>query len=323
MAKGDISQRIVVTISVPRRKQSQWPASRIEEKADEVIKKIYPKAKRIHRRMRRVKGEWAVEVVLNLRLGDLVALPKTVNEIIEKQPKAKAHLLKRLMYELSCLHKGVIKLWDGQVTCVPGGIIPLPQTRPEALAIFLATSSLKEWREILANEVLLYLERAHRADHVQAASDAREWCQKQPLHNPEQWCDKYHQPIPDWLIDAPLKVKRQGQDSYEEQQDQFWKDLMRFLAVELAVETIQAERESGAKRDHEVKRDRYWRAKKLLAGTWANTPEDTEKESTESTKGIVKSYKRFKDHRDSYYFSPATLMQCLKTRAPILHEILS
>jgi hypothetical protein len=191
--------------------------------------------------------------------------------VLARSPKDQRCYLQRLMGELLDLHDS---------------FVPLPQTNPAQLILNLAARPPEDWQEILANEVLLYLGSAYRAGHQQAVVDAREWCRT------------YSLPVPDWLRDAPDRIKRRGRRSPETSLKTFYTDLARFIAVELA------------NKQTDGVGDKFYRARDLLKDGFAYNPDP---HANNSTKAIEKSYDKFTMRFDSsYYFPPVLLLNWMR-----------
>jgi hypothetical protein len=210
--------------------------------------------------------------------------------------------LKKVLIDLFLLHEGAVIL-PGFVMFVRGGIVPVPQTDPYTLALTMA-SPQEDWRTTLANQVLLYLEKAYRGGHVQAVHDALEWCRT------------YRLPVPDWVRDAPRHLNRRGKRSTETQNKLFETDFVRFIEAKINSLRIAAERKKKGNRRDSRSRDKSMRTKESLGDHWTNT-------SSDDTGAIKDSQTRFLKHRDSYYLDPAFLMELLKVHAPAVFEILS
>ena len=210
--------------------------------------------------------------------------------------------LKQVLIDLFLLHEGAVIL-PGLVMFVRGGIVPVPQTDPYTLALTMASPG-DDWRTTLANQVLLYLEKAYRSGHIQAVHDAIEWCRM------------YRLPVPDWVRDAPSDLKRRGERSAETQNKVFETDLVRFIEVEIAARRITAERKNKSNRRDYARRDKFMRAKESLGDHWTNP-------TSADTGAIKASYTRFLKHRDSYYLDLTFLTELLKVHAPAVSEILS
>jgi hypothetical protein len=226
----------------------------------------------------------------------------------EKLPDVKRRAcLKKVLTDLFLLHEGAVIL-PGLVIFVPGGIVPVPQTNPLILALNMASPG-DDWRATLTNEILLYLEKAHSSGHAQAVPDA------------DDWCRKYDLDVPRWLRDAPRNVSRRGERSPETQRKLFETDYFRFVLVEAQAAFIRTEKKKpGYRKDALTGNDKFARAKALLRGLWADTPN---KGATEDTGAVKDSHKRFKHRRHTYYLAPAFLMDILKKQAPSVFEILS
>lgn len=210
--------------------------------------------------------------------------------------------LKHVLDELFILHQGLVTP-PGITMWLPGGIFPVPQTHPFVLVLQMA-SGRDDWRATLANEILLYLKKAHDFGHTQAVPDAFELC------------SKYRLPIPDWLRDAPRNVKRRGERSRETKRMLYEIDRQRFIYVECARAIIRDERKKPGQHRDVTRRDKFARAKEWLKGSSADT-------STEETGAIKASHKRFLKYRDSYYLDPGYLVDQLRPQAPTVSEILS
>ena len=210
--------------------------------------------------------------------------------------------LKQVLIDLFLLHEGAVTL-PGLLMFVRGGIVPVPQTDPLILALTMASPG-DDWRTTLANQVLLYLEKAYRSGHVQAVHDALEWCRK------------YRLPVPDWVRDAPRDLQRRGERSAETQNKLYETDLVRFMEVEIEGRRIAAERRNKSNRRDGASRDKFMRAKERLGDHWTNP-------ASADTGAIKDSHTRFLKYRNSYYLDPPFLMELLKVHAPAVFEILS
>jgi hypothetical protein len=210
--------------------------------------------------------------------------------------------LKEVLIDLFLLHEGAVIL-KGLVIFVPGGVLPVPQTCPFILALTMA-SPRDDWRATLANEILLYLEKAYRSGHAQAVNDAVEWCRT------------YRLPVPDWVRDAPRHLNRRGKRSTEKQNKLFETDFVRSIEAKINSLRIAAERKKKGNRRDSRSRDKFMRAKESLGDHWTNT-------SSADTGAINDSHTRFLKHRDSYYLDPAFLMELLKVHALAVFEIVS
>lgn len=214
--------------------------------------------------------------------------------------------LKRVLTELFWLHEGKVVV-PGFSMFVPGGIVPMPQTNLISLALNMVLPG-DNWRKVLANEILLYLGKAHRSGHALAVPDAFDLCRE------------YELDVPDWLRASPRDISRRGERSREARINLYNTDLHRFILVTLEGSRIRSERKKPDNRRDPQKRDKFARAKDMLRGSWADTPK---KGSTGDTGAIEDSHNRFLRHRDTYYIDPAFLMHMLKKQAPTVFEILS
>jgi hypothetical protein len=171
----------------------------------------------------------------------------------------------------------------------------------------LLLDSPDDWRKILANEILLLLERFQR--FPEAAPDAF------------QWCKKYGLDVKAWIRDAPAAVTRQGQRPPKSELRQHTKNLIRYLAVRDSAEDIATEKQAPDYRRDPRRRDKYTRAKELLDGPLRALGAGTS--SDDSTKGIERSYTRIQSVPPSFYVDTATLMGLLSRQAPTLFKLLS
>lgn len=223
-------------------------------------------------------------------------------------PRADRSRLNRICRELSQLRAGIIVPPGMNGTVSHAGPVPFPQTTPKLLGLRLFFANPTEWRGILANELLIYLERAHRHGHHDAAPDALDLC---------GWADL---PVPRWAL-ATEKKKQRGR-SRQFRQEQFWKDLARWKVVELAADDIAAERADAVPNDRSNPRSKFERAKKRLENSWADTPMK-KNHSAFDTGGIEDSHKRFAGDHDYYYFAPVFIVGViLRHSAPTVLEAL-
>jgi len=219
-------------------------------------------------------------------------------------PEAKQDLLVELLEDLLLVRKAGMRMADDSVLYL-GANLPLPQTPfPEFLSKLLMSPD--DWRKILANEILLFLE--HFKAFPEAAPDA--W----------QWCKKYRLDVPGWIRDAP-EVKRQGRRPPNSRLKQGTKKLIRTLAVRESAEDIAAEKQAPGYRRDPRRRDKFTRAKELLDGPLrvlgAGTP------SEDSTKGIEKSYREFMRSGLRFYIDTTSLMGLFRRQTPTLFKLLS
>jgi hypothetical protein len=249
------------------------------------------------------RGPTEPRTALQRRQQKLAMILECTNPISDVKRRKR---LNQVLTELFWLHEGKLVI-PGVSLFVPGGIVPVPQTDPFILALSMCSPS-DDWRKILANEILLYLEKAFRNDHALAVPDAFDLCRTFGLD------------VPGWVRDAPPKVSRRGERSRKAQIDLFKTDCYRFILVEVEGSRIRAERRNPDHRHDEQKRDKFARAKAMLRDSWADTPN---KGATEDTGAIEDSHNRFLRRRASYYVCPPFLMDMLKIQAPTVFEILS
>lgn len=208
--------------------------------------------------------------------------------------------LYRVWVELRRLREG-FHMPGCSVVREPGkpSFTPFPQRPPGRLVLDMVGARPEEWNGILANELLLYLKRAHVAGHPKASADALRWCLAR------------HLVVPDWVRDAPHAParKRRGKRSSETRRRTFWVDLTRYVVGERLA--LPAERLKGE--------SKYAHAKRLIGPTsWIATPDNDKG----STRGIEKSYEKIRNLMN-YYFDPELVMEILQRQAPTIYKLLS
>jgi hypothetical protein len=228
----------------------------------------------------------------------------TVGAKFRALPESKQALLLGLLEDLDLVRKGGVHMADGTILYMGFGI-PLPQT-PFSEFVLKLLASPDDWRKILANEILLLLERLKA--FPEAAPDA--W----------QWCKKYRLDVKGWIRDAP-EVNRQGKRPPSVKLRETTKKFLRTLAVRESAEDIATEKQAPGYRRDPRRRDKFARAKELLDGPLrvlgAGTP------SEDSTKGIEKSYREYMDSGCPCYINTTSLMGLFRRQAPTLFKLLS
>jgi hypothetical protein len=241
-------------------------------------------------------------------------------ENIFNLPKRKRDRLIRLLDELTDLNEEPpprTRVSEGRITLWLAGhgrARLFPQTDVVTLAHKLVASD--NWRKVMANEVLLYLEMADRKGFPEAAPEALRWCADYDLA-PRDWA------FATLSSNSPPKANMQGKRPLDSQWKQLLKDAHRTAAVTKAARDISSERKAlgYCRPDVEMGNDKLWRAKKLLAGDWKNLDADTR--SAHSTSGIRKSREKIKKMKCPLYLDTRRLMDVLKFDAPSLHKLLS
>ena len=243
---------------------------------------------------------------------------RTTTTLVDKiinQPSRKRNLLIRLLRELTLINGPPLRF---PKVCnafrLMGERRLFPLTNAEILLEQLIAS--RDWRRVMANEVLRTLELLHRAGYPEAVPSALRWCRRFRFH------------IPDWALaalcsDVTPKAKRQGKRPLDSIWEQFRKDCIRTLAVMESDEVIATERESPGYHRATIDRanDRFWRAKQLVAGPWKSLGADTSSEF--STEGIRKSYKKIIERNYRLYVDTARLMDIFRFQFPTLYKLLS
>ena len=194
-----------------------------------------------------------------------------------------------------------------------GGVFP--RTDPWTLGNKLIAS--KDWRKVMAKEFVLCWEVAHRKCFPESAPDVLKWCAKYGLQVPDSALS--------YLRPGALpreNTQGQGKRPLDSKWKQCLKDFVRVMAVTRSVRDIAAERKvPGYHRPAvDMANDRYWRAKRLLAGPWKYLGADTR---GDSTAGIRKSLDNFKKWQLPLYLDSGRLMKIFKVHAPFLYKLLS
>jgi len=234
--------------------------------------------------------------------------------------KGKRDHLNRLMVELIDLNDDPFPpepLSKGRMTLFltgggPGRVFP----RTDLWTLGNKLIASKNWPKVMANEFLLYWEVAHRRCFPEAAPDVLKWCAKYGLQAPDSALSHLRSNA------LPREnTQGQGQRPLDSKWRQRLKDFVRVIASIESVRAIAAERKAPGyhRPDVDMANDRYWRAKRLLAGPWKYLGADTR---GDSTAGIRKSLDNFKKRKCPLYLDTRRQMNIFRVEAPILYKLL-